>query len=350
MSDSISFSEFYEGFGFSAYPFNSFTAENEKEQQPDLFTLTKLYSPLSEAFKAGQTMILSGDRGTGKTSITYDFVRRAESDQLICQIDDFSSLEKDFSDVDFYKFILSSMVNNFFSNVTNFRHANKKLTDDEKILLTYYYIHFASDSTRGLAQRTARKIQISLVKRLGIKLYNFFRNPFNIAVNVGVTILSDIVARSAGSTTVTAKVSEYFPEISAGIESKFPKSDDTLEAVRRFADLAFKIGYKKIVIILDKIDEDARLENAAEEIADFVEPILTNNKFLLDEHCQVVVSIWVVPLNFLKDKVRTQKIYSPEIRWEHDDLKRVYERRVKVFSNSLAADFDNTFLKMFHLK
>lgn len=142
---------------------------------------------------------------------------------------------------------------------------------------------------------------------------------------------------------MTTQVSEYFPEITAGVESAIPKAEDTLEALRRFSALAKNSGFSRIIIILDKVDEDARLENAAEEIADFIEPILTNNKFLLDEQFQVVVSLWVVPLNFLKEKVRTQKINSPEVRWEFDDLRRAYDRRVQVFSGELSRTFEDTF-------
>ena len=91
MSGDIKFDAFGRGFGFETYPFNSFTAENELNNQADLFVSTNLYSPLLEAFTAGSTMLLSGDRGTGKTSITYDFVRQASQSSLICQIDDYKN-------------------------------------------------------------------------------------------------------------------------------------------------------------------------------------------------------------------------------------------------------------------
>ena len=343
MNDVIQFEDFSKAFGFKSYPFNSFTAENEKEKQPDLFLTTKLYSPLFEAFEAGQSMILSGDRGTGKTSITYDFMRRSKSDWLVCKIDDFSSLSIDYTEADFYRFITQDLVNNFFSNLINIKNAKKKMSDDEKILLTYYYINFASDAVRGLATRTARSIQLSWWRQCGISLYNFCRNPLNIFTSVGVNIVADVVAKSMGGSGVSDRVAEYFPEIVAGVESKLPKAEDSLEALNRFAILVQKTGFRRVILILDKIDEDPRLENAAEEISLFIESILTNNKFLLSHNFQTIVSTWIVPLNFLKGKVRTQKIQSPEIRWEHDDLRRVYDRRVMVFSENNARTFDNTF-------
>lgn len=344
MGREIQFDEFCKNLGFASYPFNSFTAENERDRQPELFVSTKLYSPLREAFEAGSTMLLTGDRGTGKTSIILDFMRRTKSDHLICQIDDYRPLKKDYSQSDFYKFILESMVNSLFAKLPNVRSLTKKFTEEEKLLLTYFYVHFAADATRGLAKRTARDIQISGMKRFIQGAYNLLRIPLNVATNVGVGIISDVVARSAGTVSdISAEVKEYFPELASGIESEFPDQKNTLEAMRRFASLVRKSGFSRIIVILDKLDEDSRLDNAAEDIADFISPILTDNAFLLDESFQIIVSLWVVPLNFIRDKVRTQKVYSPEVVWEHADLRQVYDKRVRVFSGGESLDFSNTF-------
>lgn len=344
VEDEVQFDKFCEGFGFNAYPFNFFTAEDEKSRQDELFVATKLYSPLLEAFQAGSTMLLSGDRGTGKTSITYDFMRRADKQHLVCQIDDYSELNQKYSESDLYKFILRQLVNESLKKLAETPTAKNDLNEDERILLTYFYDNFAADATRGLAKRVAREIQVTPSKKRLEAIYNFFRKPLNVAANAGVAIVADLVSRAAGSTTeIKTTVSEYFPEISAGVESEFPKADDTLEALRRFSELVRKCGYARIIIVLDKIDEDSRLENAAEEIADFSLPILSNNKFLLDESFQIIVSLWVVPINFIRDKVRTQKVYSPEVIWDFPDLRAAFNRRVSVFSDKTARKFDDIF-------
>lgn len=344
MRDEIYFDKFCEGFGFKSYPFNFFTAEDEKPKQSELFVATKLYSPLLEAFESGSTMLLSGDRGTGKTSIIYDFMRRSDKHNLLCQIDDYSSLSKEYTEANFYKFITRNLVNKFFENLGNLHSVKVHLTEDEKILLTYFYVNFAADATRGLAKRMAREIQIPRWKRILQSCYNFIRSPLNVVANVGVSIAADVVARASGSNSeIKAQVSEYFPEVSASVESDFPTADDTLETLTRFSGLVKKCGYSRIIIVLDKVDEDPRLENAAEEIADFILPILNNNKFLLDRSFQVIVSIWVVPLNFIKDKVRTQKVYSPEIIWEYPDLEHAFDRRISVFSENSSRKFSDIF-------
>lgn len=345
MIEEVDFETFCKNFGFKAYPFNSFTAEDERDFQSDLFISTKLYSPLLEAYESGANMLLIGDRGTGKTSITFDFIRQSDDNHLVCEIDDYRSLEKTYSNTDLYKFVLTALVNKFFVNVSSITSIRKKLSEDEKYLLSYYYVKFASDATRGITNRKVKEIQNSKVKSFLIKTYNFFRRPFNIATNVGINILSDVIKKSQGidSGEASYKVSEYFPEVYAGVEEDFPESHNTLEAIRRFCEIANKVGFKKIVLILDKIDEDPRLDNAAENIAEFITPILSDNTFILDKSFQFIVCLWSVPLNFIKEKVRTQKVYNPEVVWDHSDLKAAYDRRVKVFSEKTPRTFNDTF-------
>lgn len=338
-----SFDEFYREFGFSSYPFNSFTAENEKDDQERLFVSTRLYSPIVQSFKEGQTLIISGDRGTGKTSILYDFSRHASEDTLFCKVDDYSPLQEKYSESDIYRFLISTIANSFFQDAAKGKLYHGKLSDDQRVLLAYYYVNFASDSTRGLANRAIKAIQLSPAKRFGIAAYNFFRNPLNILANASTSLLADVVAKATGAAAISQQASEYFPEVSAALESELPAADATFEALRRLNQLILKAGYRRITVVFDKIDEDNRFDNAAEEIADFISPILANNKLLLDDTFQFVCSLWVVPLNFIKDKVRTQKISSPLLKWQHDDLVRAFDRRIEVFSGRESCRFSTLF-------
>lgn len=343
MTKEKTFDQFNKGFGFDHYPFNSFTAESETEKQEKLFVSTKLYSPIVQAFRQGQTMILSGDRGTGKTSIIFDFIRNSEDNDLFCKIDDFSSLGKGYSESEFYRFLITAIVNQFFSDASEGHYFKKSLSEEERILLAYFYQNFASDATRGTASRAVRAIQTSPIKRFTQVAYNFVRNPLNIFANASVNLIADVISKSAGTANITNQATEFFPEIKSGLETEIPKAEATMEALRRLNRLIIKAGYRRIIVVMDKIDEDKRFDNAAEEIADFIAPILSDNKVLLDDTFQSVFSLWVVPLNFIKDKVRTQKIHSPILKWKHDDLKRAYDKRIEVYSSQAMATFDRVF-------
>ena len=344
MVSEISFEKFYKKFGYIQYPFNSFTAEDEKERQSRLFISTQKYSPILEAFLSKSSMLLLGDRGTGKTSILYDFTRQAPSNRLVCKIDDFSGLKTDFSDADFYNFVLRSSVNRFFEQLSTAKLHKKKISDKDKILLTYFFINFADDATRGLAKRMTKEIQFSPFRRKLRGFYDFFRHPFNMAANFGVNLLADVVAKSTGTNSqINAEVTEYFPELKVLTDEQSAAPSTSLDALRRFVSLVRSTTFDEMAIIFDKVDEDPRLENDAEKIASFVKKILSNNAFLVDENFQVVVSLWTVPFNFILENVRTQKIYTAEIKWEYGDLQDAFNKRIEEFSKGECRTFNATF-------
>src|SRR5690554_6020267 len=84
-----SFEEFYKRMGFREYPFSTFTTENEKGKEKELFISPSCYSPIIQNYKEGNTILLTGDRGTGKTAILLDFIRNTELPKILyCRIED----------------------------------------------------------------------------------------------------------------------------------------------------------------------------------------------------------------------------------------------------------------------
>ncbi|MNR08008.1 hypothetical protein D3C85_1241440 [compost metagenome] len=61
-----------------------------------------------------------------------------------------------------------------------------------------------------------------------------------------------------------------------------------------------------------------------------------------------MIALWIIPYNMIRDKTRTQKLYSPIIEWNNNDLVSAFNRRVSVFSNkdsdhfaSITSSLDN---------
>ena len=71
----------------------------------ELFIEPVDYSLIKDAFKNSRTIIMAGNRGTGKTAIVFDLIRNAPQNSFILYIDDFSSLSEHPSIKDFYKII-----------------------------------------------------------------------------------------------------------------------------------------------------------------------------------------------------------------------------------------------------
>ena len=78
----MTFAEFYHQFGLAEYPFNTFTTEDEKETK-ELFVEPIDYSLIKDAFKNSRTIIMAGNRGTGKTAIVFDLMRNAPQNSFI---------------------------------------------------------------------------------------------------------------------------------------------------------------------------------------------------------------------------------------------------------------------------
>ena len=101
------FSEYIQSLGFNEYPFSTFTTENEKGREQHLFVHPSNYAPIIQNFQQHQSLILIGNRGTGKTAILSDFKRQIDLRKtLLVEISDFSLLPTSFSQTQFYNFII----------------------------------------------------------------------------------------------------------------------------------------------------------------------------------------------------------------------------------------------------
>lgn len=336
--------DFYREFGFADYPFSSYTSEDEKTHQGRLFVDTSMYSPVVEAFASGRTIILAGDRGTGKTAIIYDFLRRVNGNiDLTISVSDFADLSIDYNVASFYRFLLCNLADKFFRDLPSLDQKRIKLSRDERISLSYFLATFTKPATQVALNRQLTALQTRTWVRIAQGIYRYTRYPLNIGSNATVNFLSTLLSQSFGSAAPTIEWKEYFPEIAGGIEKAFNDADASHQLLSKFIELVKKCGYSKVIFIFDKVDEDTRLENAAEEISDFIKPILSENKFLLDENYQVGVAVWVIPFNHIKDQVRTQKIYCPTLQWSALDLQKACENRMAVFSGSKIGSMDDIF-------
>ena len=104
-----------------------------------------------------------------------------------------------------------------------------------------------------------------------------------------------------------------------------------------------KLQFNKIIVLIDRIDEDQRFENDAELIATYTKLILTDEKLLLTPKLQIIFTSWTTPFNFIKQYVRTQKHSCTIINWSNSDLENVLNNRLKVFSKNKISTYKELF-------
>ncbi len=219
------FEDFYRAFGFGSYPFQMFSSENEKHAQPGLFIRTSMYGPIIAGFLGNQSMIMAGDRGSGKTAIIYDFVREKPSPEktLIVQIDDYSSLVGEPSTGSFYRFLIEKISVKLFERIAHGTVRIKALSYDDRVSLCYFLYHFVPLSTKNELKKQIEHIQISKAKKAWLAIYRFLRIPGNVGLNIASQFLSNALsaALSVSPDNAPAKFAEYLPDLKLEADGNF---------------------------------------------------------------------------------------------------------------------------------
>ena len=328
----MAFSNFYQKFNLTEYPFNTFTTEDEKLRS-DLFVEPVDYSLIKDAFRNSRTIIMAGNRGTGKTAIVFDLIRNAPSNSFFIYLDDFSSLSETPNIQDFYKLFGEFLINSLMNKAVENRKRISKLSKDDKLFLSQLIVNYMTPSTRQNLAAKIDKIQLSLLKWA----INFLSKPIRLTLNYGLSagvklINSTFASQFSLPIIETDSVLSILPEIKFSSDTSFTDIDSSYLLLTRICQLIKRLGYSNVIIFLDKIDEDSRFTNDGEQIAQFIKPLLTDNKLLLCPDLQFAVSLWSIPFENLKSSIRTQKFYCPMLEWHKFDLIRAFNQRIEVYS------------------
>lgn len=114
-----------------------------------------------------------------------------------------------------------------------------------------------------------------------MKAYGLIRFPLNFFSTKTSNFVSELISKSTGlpnPSLDTDTVREFFPDIPFRVDDSFNSLPASLRLIARLADLAKDLGLKRSIVLIDKLDEDARLERDAEKIAEFVRGVITKNQ------------------------------------------------------------------------
>ncbi|MCL5123070.1 MAG: helix-turn-helix domain-containing protein [Deltaproteobacteria bacterium] len=344
----ISFEQFCRGLGFQRFPFSQYSTENELEIREKLFYMPSDYSPIVEAFTNGQSMFIVGNRGSGKTALLYDLESKvsAFTNLLITRLDDFSNLPHPLAIEQYYHTIIAKLTLSLFTRLVVEKDRIKQLNDEQRTLLVYLLQKYYPSVYRAELVKRIESLSLSWASRVTKRGYNFLRDLLNYGLSAAVQFTSDVVRQHFASLPPIPKefvLRQYFPGIPLEANKDFKDQEVLYDFFNRCLELVKALGFQRFVIVLDKIDEDQRLSNDAETIRDFIAPVLTDNKLLLNERIQHVVSLWIIPFTLLTDRIRSQKLFNARLNWRSNDLVGALNKRMGVFSNGRAPTFDNLF-------
>lgn len=338
------FEEFYKEFGFVEYPFSVYTAENEESEK--LFMKPNEYSLLESAFHKGNSMIINGDRGTGKTIILKELYRNVQQDNIICFIDNYEIVKLKNNKYDFYNLFLKYLVDGIIVYLIDHKKKLNKLSKENKTLLSFLIFKYGDNVSEGQITKKIENIQLNLIQRL----INTLSPLFTQVANYGATAITNF-----GYESLTRYFGKYLPDLDEGtvksifpdikfkIDNGFIELETSYELMVKVLTLANELNLNKIILFIDKLDEDTRLENDAEEISNFIEPLFAGNQLLLNTDIQLIIAVWKIPFDMLKSKFRRQKHFVYDIEWTYDELKSVLNHRIQVYSKSKIRRFSDIF-------
>lgn len=340
---SKSFKEFYQGFGLTDFPFNTFTTEHEKDIAKKIFVSQGEYDPIIDTFKSGRNIILLGERGSGKTAILEDFTRYlSDKKRLLTIIHDYGELSIKTNSKEIYRLVISNFLVDLFTKIGQNPLKLFKLNKEEKTLLSYLLAEFLPPVSQNLLKDKISKIQIPFWTRSANWIYNVVRGPLNFGGTVAKNIVYQYLLKHYSFLPPIEndnQIQEFFPELKLNVDSNFFSQEISFRLLKKIGDISNKMGFKKPVILLDRLDEDPRFENDAEVISEFLTPFLTDGNLLSISEFELVFFIWSTPFRFIEDLVRTQKYYCPSLRWSNSDLERLLNKRLEVYSGNRITNY-----------
>ncbi|MFR6507856.1 MAG: hypothetical protein ACLUPF_00185 [Dorea sp.] len=128
---------------------------------------------------------------------------------------------------------------------------------------------------------------------------------------------------------------QFISELSENGEDKeYSKMNykDIKEILRETAVLIEKLGYRKLVVFFDKVDEYSKLKSQIDLIVDFIEPITTDTSLIYSQEFGFEFLLWNKLKEKMKEKqVRFDKARPIDIDWSKDELKKILSHRLSFF-------------------
>lgn len=343
----IDFDSFYINMGFSTYPFRDKTAEKEDTKQ--LFINPGDYNMLIDAFKHEHTCIINGNRGAGKTIIEKDLESKTDTENLICVITNYEQVGMENNRLDYYSVILQEVTKSLSVYLLKNKLKLKKLKKDEKILISFLlnkYGEFIADSQ---LKEEIENIQLSTSQ----KILNIFSKPLVAILNYFSTAVTnfgnELLTKNFGRYLPVIdekKVKEIFPEIKFKVVDDFKTVDISYSLLSSILKKIHNIVGTPPVIFMDKFDEDSRIQNDADILAKFSKDLLCDNNLLMNEDIQIILSMWEIAFKELETSFRQAKHYVYNISWNQEQLKKVLNQRLSVFSKGMVTDYKKLFSTM----
>lgn len=330
---------FNKHFGFEQSPFEQYVAEkepriNEYAVQPPYFEEARRRIDSISSF------LLFGHRGSGKsaTRLTAEkdiWSSKHQPNPLIVSLTDFQYILKlkpvdNVSDLDICLRVAFLTIESLFlwlSNQADEGDHLQLLNESEQrffVSMARSFYLSIGDAERRVSSEDAMRI-----------LHQTWVNKTQIWVNKRWEKISAVISKIA-SGVIKSKIDT--DDISGDIQSILRESSSSQSAkvvLSKLVELSRIFGFSGVVVLVDKVDENAKTQKSSEATAALVHPIASQVQLMELEGFAWIFFLWdKVKSDFSNDKlyVRLDKFAHSEIVWADEFLKDMINHRISFFS------------------
>ena len=324
-------------------PFARFSAEEEEDLR-SIYLKPRYYDALKSNAKQGNSRILVGQRGLGKSATIHmlfeDLSKNKTLPVLISRYDGIPLTDNK-------SYFLCKMIQSLTKEIT------KRLCEDKKklkklnkgqrgklsFLIELFYDQEFADDYLAQAKVIRTKKRMNWFKIL----FNNNLKLVNSIVDGVVKITSSVIRQSIGlseSDLSYGSSNDYFTEIPLSRINSMPISDiarmgdeKLVNMLKTTVDISVGLGFDSIVVLFDKIDEFSAVNSDINKVADFTIPILSDTDLLYTNKLSVVFSLWSEVKRTLNSRgVRFDKFPDIDISWRGNELEQLIDKRLLFYS------------------
>ena len=338
---------------FKRNPFEKSTAEEELEYLENVYIKPRYYDSLVDELSKGNSRIVFGERGIGKTALMYNLFDELENkNSFTIFIDSFDDIPIKLNDTELLVVTISRIVKELSLTLLATPIKVKKLSKTEKEKLGFFVHMFFKSMSKSEYESAYCKVKGVETKNIVKNIYNkFLVGLLNRTLSGVVSILSDTVNKSLGLPNVqsTEIYKAYFPELKIDkvkeVELKNYKYSELKLILDDLTGIIQKLGWNNIVILFDKIDEFKKLNGDVTKIVAFIKDILLDTNLVYYKDVSFAFFLWSrIRIELNQENVRYDKYRPKNIDWTLEDLKTILNKRLQYFSiDETKYSFDDLF-------
>lgn len=338
--------------GLNTNPFTKKSSEQEVDFINNIFFEPNYYRTLLNNLKEGDSALIIGQRGHGKSSIINKLYEDLYKDQniIVLKVDRFEAIPLKENETALIKLIIEEVVTKLSLLLLKNQNLVKSLNIYQKqklaILIKFFFKTLSNDEYQDIYNRAHKFKLKNNFKRLFNK---YFIDIFNGATSTLINISSTSIRKSLGLNVIDEELvmKEYFQKFDLEIISSelLPPEMENKEKLKKILDDLFNIldslEINRTIVLIDKIDEYSVLDQDTTKIANFIKEILSDTELLLNNKIAIGFSLWSELKSKLKGIVRFDKFGNIDVRWNDSDLIPLIDKRLAHFSSAHEIKFSD---------